>query len=330
MMPMQTSASRLPPKNFFLINKEYLAVADKIIGFGLYTVRHSDNAPILLAPKGSNTSDLQHLVQNPRLPHFFIDKTDNQEFQGFMTSSMTTLIEDKSVSLQQKSQVIYGCAKDIMHDVLDNPRSGDNIKRATGVAENIIDLAMRNFDAIPTMLKLGSRDYYTFSHCVNVTIFAVGFSMMIDRSSESELRELATGCILHDVGKSEIDLQLLNKPGKLNPYEFEQIKTHSEKGYHLMQGYLSEAALEVILHHHEQADGKGYPHGLKEHEIPDHVKISTIADVYDALTTVRPYSDARPPFTALALMKKQMVGHFAEEKFINFIRFLGGQFEKPM
>lgn len=327
---MQIATGIIAPKNFFLINKEYLAVEGKVIDFSLYTVRPSDHAPIQLAPKGSNTSDLQHLVQNPRLSHFFIDKAETQQFQGFMTSSMTTLIKDDKIPLPQKSQVIYGCAKDIMRDVLDNPRSGESIKQATGMADNIIDLAMRNFDAIPTMLKLCSRDYYTFSHCVNVTIFAVGFSMMIDKSDESELRELATGCILHDVGKSEIDLQILNKPGKLNPYEFEQIKTHSEKGYHLMQGYLNKTALEVILHHHEQADGKGYPHGLKEHEIPDYVKIATIADVYDALTTVRPYSDARPPFTALALMKKQMTGHFAQEKFIDFIRFLGGQFEKPM
>ena len=91
-----------------------------------------------------------------------------------------------------------------------------------------------------------------------------------------------------------------------------------------MKDTLPPIALDVILHHHEQYTGKGYPHGLCGDEISSHAKIAAIADVYDALTTNRPYGLARPPFEAIMTMKEKMVGHFEQEKFLEFIRFLGG------
>ena len=90
----------------------------------------------------------------------------------------------------------------------------------------------------------------------------------------------------------------------------------------LMKGEISDVALDVILHHHEKYDGTGYPEKLAGHDISDNAKVAIIADVYDALTTNRPYGDARDPFQAMLLMKEKMVGHFEQEKFISFVKFL--------
>lgn len=312
-------------KNLVRINKDYLVAEDQILDFNIYTVRSSDNTPVLLVGKHSHVSNLKETLRRKQLGQLFVDKNDYKRFQLFMEGSIGAMIDDTAIPLQKKSEVIYSCAKDIMVDVFENPRSGENLQRAQNITDNIIRFALTSYDSIPSILKLGSRDYYTFSHCVNVSVFFIGLWLMIGSGSEHDLQECALGCLLHDVGKSEIDDRILNKPGRLTDAEFEVMKGHPQLGYSLMRDHLPERSLEVILHHHEKANGRGYPHGLKEDQICDCVKIATIADVYDALTTERPYANARTPFKALMLMKEEMVGHFEHKKFTEFVSFLGGQ-----
>jgi len=315
--------------DFVRINKEHLFADDLVLDFNIYTLRASDAEPILLAGKNSDQVNFKKILRDKRLGPLYIDRQDSKRFRFFLENSITALIDDQSVPLRQKSEMIYSCAKEVMVDVFTNPRSGENIQRARKISDNIIRFAISRYDSIPSILRLGSRDYYTFSHCVNVAVFFIGLWTMIGRATEEEMRECALGCLLHDVGKSEIEQRILNKPGKLTDEEFAIMKEHPVKGYELMRGHVSDTALNIILHHHEKIDGRGYPHGLKANEIDDCVKVSAIADVYDALTTVRPYAAARQPFTALLLMKEEMVGHFEHQKFVDFVNFLGGQFSSP-
>jgi HD-GYP domain-containing protein (c-di-GMP phosphodiesterase class II) len=158
-----------------------------------------------------------------------------------------------------------------------------------------------------------------------VAVFGIGLWRVIVNGRVDELREFALGCLLHDIGKTGISDWILNKPGKLDEQEFDEVKKHPQLGVELMKDSVSDLALDVILHHHERYDGTGYPEGLVGKQISDNAKIASIADVYDALTTNRPYSDARKPFNAVLLMKEQMVGHFEQEKFIKFIYMLSGK-----
>ena len=323
--PARSEKETIRLKQLAHINKEYLVADDQVLDFNIYTVRANDNTPILLVGKDSNVSNLKEILRQKQLGQLFIDKKDDWRFQLFMEDSIAAMVADTAISLQKKSEVIYTCAKDIMIDIFDNPRSGKNLRRAHNITDNIIRFALTSYESIPSILRLGSRDYYTFSHCVNVSVFFIGLWLMIGKGTEHDLQECALGCLLHDVGKSEIDGRILKKPGRLTHTEFEIMKGHPQLGYNLMRGNLPESSLEVILHHHEKANGLGYPHGLKEDEIGDYVKIAIIADVYDALTTERPYANARSPFNALLYMKEEMVGHFEHKKFTEFVRFLGGQ-----
>ncbi|MEW6593884.1 MAG: HD-GYP domain-containing protein [Thermodesulfobacteriota bacterium] len=313
-------------KNLVRINKEYLVADDRVLDFNIYTVRSSDDTPVLLVGKDSSVSNIKETLRRRQLGQLFVDKRDYKRFQLFMEGSIGALIDDAAIPLQKKSEVIYTCAKEIMIDVFDDPRSGENLQRARNISDSIIRFALTSYESIPSILRLGSRDYYTFSHCINVSVFFIGLWLMIGNGSESDLQECALGCLLHDVGKSEIDDRILNKPGRLTDAEFEVMKGHPLMGYNLMRGFLPDRSLEVILHHHEKINGRGYPYGLREDQISDCVKVATIADVYDALTTERPYANARSPFNALMLMKEEMVGHFEHKKFTEFVTFLGGQY----
>jgi len=112
-----------------------------------------------------------------------------------------------------------------------------------------------------------------------------------------DLRRLAKGALLHDIGKTSVPVELINKPARLNPEEFSIIKGHSGSGYDYLAGILAkdDEMLSAVLHHHEKMDGSGYPHGLKDFDIPLWSRIIAVADVYDALTSNRPYRTPLQP-----------------------------------
>ena len=113
---------------------------------------------------------------------------------------------------------------------------------------------------------------------------------------------------MHDVGKSQIDLGILNKRGPLNDEEWEYIKKHPDRGVKLLSQtqLVSSTSLKVVRQHHEKCSGRGYPLGLKEQDIHFFAKIAAIADVFDALTTDRPYKSAMNAYPAIAMMQAEM------------------------
>lgn len=131
--------------------------------------------------------------------------------------------------------------------------------------------------------------------------------------------------LLHDVGKIEVPLEILNKPGKLTKDEFGIIKRHPEAGYKILKDKenIEEKSLKVVVQHHENYDGTGYPHGIGGNEIDLYGRLSRIIDVYDAITTKRCYAGAMNPFTALSEMGGSMVKCFDKELFKEFVCFLG-------
>jgi len=170
---------------------------------------------------------------------------------------------------------------------------------------------------------LGQKDYYTFTHCIHVSVFCVGLAKVFNIRKHDEIYQLGLGALMHDVGKIKVDPKILNKPGKLTPEEFNEIKKHPRYGYEMLKESLPAASLDIVLHHHEKFNGMGYPDGLSKANISMNAKIACIADVYDALTTNRCYAKARNPFEAITTMKNEMIGQFEEEKFLAFIRMLG-------
>ena len=313
------------PKKFIRIVTDYLLAEDRPIDFNIYTKPAKSNKPLLLVAANTKIADIKKILAQKSHGPLFITQESAQKFENFMEQSLDSIIRNSAVPLEQKSSIVHACATNIIRDVFDDPRSGRNISRAKAITSNIIDLTLADAQSIRHLLRLGSHDYYTFSHCVNVAVFGVGLWLMIHKGDDTDLLDFALGCILHDVGKTQILDTILNKPGKLDFEEFEIIKKHPGQGHWLMAKHTSETTLDVILHHHEQINGNGYPHGLKEDQISDNAKIATIADVYDALTTNRPYGGARRPISALTLMKEEMVGHFEQKRFEEFILFLGGR-----
>jgi len=172
--------------------------------------------------------------------------------------------------------------------------------------------------------KLTSKDYYTYTHSVNVGLYCMTYGIKIEKPQE-ECRQLGLGGMLHDVGKSQISDALINKNGKLTDSEFEEMKKHSPLGEEILKDMkcYSQPVVQMAGQHHEQWKGGGYPRGLMGEEIAFPARVCKVMDVYDALTTRRSYKKALSPFDALTLMKKQMINHFDPVVLDNFIRLMG-------
>jgi putative nucleotidyltransferase with HDIG domain len=169
-----------------------------------------------------------------------------------------------------------------------------------------------------------SRDEYTFQHSVSVAALAVAFGRVLEMP-RAEIKELAMGGFLHDVGKAKVPGHILNKPGKLDDAEFGVMKTHATNTAELLRGVhgISEIAFNAASQHHERYDGTGYPRRLKGEEISLHGQALAIVDVYDAITSIRIYHKGMPPTEALRKLFEWGSTHFNPRLVQAFIKGIG-------
>jgi len=150
--------------------------------------------------------------------------------------------------------------------------------------------------------KFKQHDYRTFIHAINVALLSALTGMRLGYGGEA-LKELILGALLHDLGKLKIPSEILNKPGCLSDDEFTIIKQHPLMGGEMLENaHLLPNVMATIKEHHERWNGKGYPFGLRGHEIHQDAQIVAVADVYEALTADRPYRKGLPPYHALEMM----------------------------
>lgn len=163
-----------------------------------------------------------------------------------------------------------------------------------------------------------------YSHCLNVALEATALGKWLKLPKE-DLFNLTTAGLLHGIGKTEIDPEILNKTGKLSPEERKTIETHTLYGYDILKkAGFSEKIYNVSLNHHERLDGSGYPNGLKKGEIDSFSQIIAIIDVYDGMTSIRPY---RPPLCAFQVIEefeRRGYGKYNTKYMLTFLQHLAG------
>lgn len=192
------------------------------------------------------------------------------------------------------------------------------------LVDEISSSIMRNPGAIISLARLKTQDEYTYMHSVTVCALMVSLAQQLGMNA-AQRREAGLAGLLHDLGKSFIPLEVLNKPGRLTEQEFAIVQTHPVKGYEaLLEGKgVSGGALDVCRHHHEKIDGTGYPDGLKGAEISLLSKMGAVCDVYDAITSNRPYKMGWDPADSIKKMAEWSKGHFDDMVFQAFVCSIG-------
>jgi HD-GYP domain-containing protein (c-di-GMP phosphodiesterase class II) len=223
------------------------------------------------------------------------------------------------------AQALCETAKKATQAMFNEARMGKalDIERCATLVEEVANSVMHSPNALLSVVRLKLADEYTYLHSVAVCALMVALGRTLGMD-EISCREAGLGGFLHDIGKAFIPHDILLKPGKLTDEEFALVRKHPELGYkYLSQDpNVPDYAREVCLHHHEKTDGNGYPHGQRGTAIPLYARMAAICDVYDALTSDRPYKHGWDPAEVVSTMASWQ-GHFDRAMFLAFVKALG-------
>ena len=308
--------------NYYQIERTFLLPGRKI-DFGLYRLFDLRVMPVAdpgkdgvaVIPAGIDSLRGDIVIRNEDIFRY-------QAFLDVITADMSAVAQPHE---KRKIQIIAikEKSKTIVKDLLSDPRSGENIKKTVGIVNDLTENILNNRDVLYDLITLSSYDQYTYTHSVNVSVLAAGIGVSCGLT-KGMVQTLGLGAMIHDIGKSAIPSEILNKPGRLNEREFEIVKGHVMEGMKAIESNdaIPEESRIVLAQHHERLSGNGYPNRIAGDKITIFGRICAIADCYDAMTTCRPYKDAGTPFQALTQMKTEK-SNYDVGILDNFIRMLG-------
>ena len=235
----------------------------------------------------------------------------------------------KQVSMSdelERAAKICAKAKAAVVFMFQEVRMGNAIssEAAGELVDEIASSVMRNPSALISLARLKNADDYTYMHSVAVCALMVALAKQLNLD-EQLTREAGLAGLLHDMGKAFTPERILNKPGKLTNEEFAIVKQHPAQGHKALVegGAVGEIPLDVCLHHHEKMDGSGYPDRLSGDQISLYARMGAVCDVYDAITSNRPYNAGWNPAEAISKMTEWCKGHFDETIFQALVKCIG-------
>lgn len=249
--------------------------------------------------------------------------------QALPASVLAAFAEDTTpASLNQeleRASAMCDEASDAVMRMFSEARMGRalDLSTASTLVQAVCSSVERHPDALISMARLKTSDNYTYMHSVAVCGLMVALARKMELS-EAQIMQAGMAGLLHDMGKAHSDPNILNKPGALTDEEFKHMQRHPVKGFLMLQGSVQdEGVLDACLHHHERMDGKGYPHGLAGNDIRLLTRMTTICDVYDAITSDRPYKKGWAPGVALQRMAQWCHTHLDAQIFETFVKAIG-------
>jgi putative nucleotidyltransferase with HDIG domain len=254
------------------------------------------------------------------------DQIEVEDFKEMSSIATEVVVNHTSAEEFERAKAVLSNACKLMQNMMRDVRLGKQVslEQSEPVIENLVDTMFSCPSSVLPQAQIKTVDKYTFQHSVAVSALSVAFGRVLELPRE-EIKELALGGLLHDIGKAKIPLHLLNKPGKLTDDEFALMKTHVVHSAQLLKGVdnLSEVSFNAAAQHHERFDGTGYPNRLKEEEISKHGQMLAIVDVYDAITSIRSYHTALPPTEALRRLYEWSGTQFNPRLVHAFIKGIG-------
>ncbi len=267
--------------------REGMVIAEDIISFGLL---YSASGTILTekAIEGLKSIDIKYV--------YVLDDADDYE---------KVVIIDNNLSREYKNTI------DSFKNTFLNVKVGKKIiiNELNDSLSPLVDDIITSNNILGRLRQIEVNDEYTYKHSINVSLIATMISKWMGFSNY-ELYDIALAGLLHDIGKSKVPVEILNKPSKLSKDEYEIMKRHTQYGYEILKNTsgIDESITLGALEHHERLDGKGYPLGLSGDKIHTYAKIIAVADIYDAMTSTRVYKEKVSPFKVAELIFQDSFG----------------------
>jgi HD-GYP domain-containing protein (c-di-GMP phosphodiesterase class II) len=236
--------------------------------------------------------------------------------------AVTQPVEKEIIRAKAIHQEATAASKVIFTQMLQSGRLDVDLARDT--VTPMLDSMMRNPNALIWLSRMKRHDSYIFSHALNTSIWGLAFARHLGLDQD-EIYEVGLGCMLFDVGKTQLPLTLLLKPGALTEAETQTVRGHVDLSLSILRGMdgITPRIMELVKHHHERFDGSGYRQGSKGTSIPVFAKIAGMVDTYDALVSFRPYAGERSPHEAIRYIYGLRGTLFQPEVVERFMQLVG-------
>lgn len=313
------------PASFFPVSPLIL-VPEALGEFSVYLRQHTEF--VLYARSGEKFTAAQRLkLFESGVTEVYVQTVEKPSFDKYVEDNLGGILTDESLPMPERSRLFYESTTNVVRDVFNEKLPPRLMEEKFDRVESVVRQSMaflRDERALKTIGPFISHDYKTYTHSLHVFVYALSLLACFN-VPEDEHYEYGLGAMLHDIGKTRIPLRVLNKRGALTQEERSLVETHSVQGVALCSNLgISQRTFNCILFHHERMDGAGYPSGISGMDIPLAVKCVTVADVFDALTSNRPYAPAMRAYDALILMRHEMAGAFDMTVYKKFIEMLSG------
>ncbi len=258
-----------------------------------------------------------------------VDEVKAQTDARLLAAVTTPTVPPPRASLEEevaRAQKLCSHSRRAVMEMFQDARMGQavNVEQVGQLVRDITASVMRHPHALISLARLKSADEYTYMHSVAVCALMIALARQLELS-DAHIQEAGVAGLLHDIGKMAIPSEVLNKPGKLTDEEFRRVCDHPQAGTDILLEckQVSALVIDVCLHHHEKIDGTGYPHRLAGDQISLFARMAAVCDVYDAITSNRPYKRGWDPAESIRKMAEWCHRHFDETVFQAFVKSVG-------
>ncbi len=248
----------------------------------------------------------EKIMSLDRADIFFVPEEQRQAYKDFVHGQLN----DGALDTLTKATILRESSLTLAEEIFEHPDVSRALNDAKELIKQFIDFMDQEPEGMAHLVGLSSHDFYTYNHSLDVSIYSLGLGGVVGFSGD-ELSELGRGALFHDIGKRNVNVEIICKKGPLNDVEWAQMQKHPQYGLKILSEYsCTEAMRACCFEHHESFLGNGYPQQLTGPEIHPMARIVAITDTYDALTTKRSYNQPMSPTDALEFMKTKLGGKY--------------------
>lgn len=271
--------------------------------------------PVLYSAGHSSLSEEQRIELSQNEPFLYVRQCDSIELNRLIRNNLNGIAQREDVPLEDRYNLVQSVAVTEMKRAFQLLKMDASISELENLGGNIFHLATADSTVPDELLAIARHNTDSFKHSINVSTYCVLIAEAYGITKKEDLKSIAVGGLLHDIGKRFMPLRLLNKFTSFDPEEKRQIHNHPQKGYEELCRFkeYSFGQLMMVYQHHERIDGKGYPVCVTGKEMHLWAKICAVADVFDALTGQRVHRKLEPIPDVLGHLSEAAGTHFDKE-----------------
>ncbi|MBD3176583.1 MAG: HD domain-containing protein [Armatimonadia bacterium] len=286
----------------------------------LYVCQQPGKHVLFLSSETPFVTEFRQNLISRRIDSLYLRAEDLSVYAEHILSRLERAGELSTREMEERATAAYEGTRFLLDNVYRDPRLETVGWVERGAMANV-EFAIEEPGSAVHMMRLTRHDAYTAGHSMNVAVFGMALAMAVGEHADW-MKRVSKGLFLHDIGKTKVPQDVINCPGKLSDAQWAIMRKHPQYGEEVLRsmGRTDPIVLNVVTQHHERMDGSGYPKGLKGDEISYEARICTIVDVFDALTTERPYREMLSTYEGLSMMLQEMRDHVEPDLFAAFIR----------